>query len=70
MLTTFMGTLGTYAVVRLRFRGKQLMSKSILLIYMFPAIVLVVPLFVIFARMGMRDSLNSLTDVPELATLK
>ncbi|MCL0029413.1 hypothetical protein M1O13_00320 [Dehalococcoidia bacterium] len=46
------------------------MSKSVLLIYMFPAIVLVVPLFVIFARMGMRDSLNSLTDVPELATLK
>lgn len=68
-LTTFLGTLGAYAVARLCFRGKQLMSKSVLLIYMVPAVVLVVPLFVVFARMGMRDSLNSLIIVYVAMTL-
>ena len=36
------------------------MSTSILLIYMFPAIVLVIPLYVIFSRMGLRDSIHVL----------
>jgi len=36
------------------------MSYSILLIYMFPAIVLVIPLYVMFSRVGIRDSINLL----------
>ncbi len=69
VVTTFLGTLGAYAVARLRFRGRELISKSVLLIYMFPAIVLVIPMFVIFARIGMRDSLNSLIIVYVAMTL-
>lgn len=60
VLSVFLATIGAYAVTRLNFRGKSVMSTGILLIYMFPAIVLVIPLYVIFAKMGLRDSLHVL----------
>lgn len=60
ILSLALATVGAYAVTRLRFRGRGFMSSSILLIYMFPAIVLVIPLYVVFARMGLRDSLHAL----------
>jgi multiple sugar transport system permease protein len=60
VLSVTLATVGGYAVTRLRFRGRELMSYSILLIYMFPAIVLVIPLYVMFSRMGFRDSINLL----------
>jgi multiple sugar transport system permease protein len=55
-----LASLGGYAVTRLHFRGQRLMSTSILVIYMFPAIVLVVPLYVLFSSMGLRDSIHVL----------
>ena len=60
VLSLALATVGAYAVTRLRFRGRDFMSSSILLIYMFPAIVLVIPLYVVFAKMGLRDSLHAL----------
>jgi multiple sugar transport system permease protein len=60
LFSVTLATIGGYAVTRLRFRGRRFMSTSILLIYMFPAIVLVIPLYVIFSRMGLRDSINVL----------
>ena len=59
-LSVALATVGGYAVTRLRFRGQSFMSYSILIIYMFPAIVLVIPLYVIFSHMGFRDSVNVL----------
>ncbi|HIJ58192.1 MAG TPA: carbohydrate ABC transporter permease, partial [Deltaproteobacteria bacterium] len=59
-LSVALATVGGYAVTRLRFRGQSFMSYSILIIYMFPAIVLVIPLYVIFSHMGLRDSINVL----------
>jgi multiple sugar transport system permease protein len=60
VLCVTLATVGGYAVTRLHFRGRRVMSYGILLIYMFPAIVLVIPLYVIFSRMGLRDSINVL----------
>jgi len=60
LFSVTLATIGGYAVTRLRFRGRGFMSTSILLIYMFPAIVLVIPLYVIFSRMGLRDSIHVL----------
>ena len=60
VLSVTLATIGGYAVIRLRFRGREFMSYSILLIYMFPAIVMVIPLYVMFSRMGLRDSINLL----------
>ncbi len=60
VLSLALSVMGAYAVTRLRFRGRSLMAHGILVIYMFPAIVLVVPLYVVFAKMGLRDSLHVL----------
>lgn len=60
VLSVTLATVGGYAVTRLHFRGQGFMSYGILLIYMFPAIVLVIPLYAIFSRMGLRDSINIL----------
>lgn len=59
-LSLLLATVGAYAVTRLHFRGQASMSYSILVIYMFPAIVLVIPLYVVFSWMGLRDSIHVL----------
>ncbi len=60
VLSVGLATLGAYAVTRLRFRGQRWMSYGILLIYMFPAIVMAVPLYVLLSKLGLRDSLHVL----------
>lgn len=60
LLSLSLATLGGYAVTRLYFRGQAFMSLSILVIYMFPAIVLVIPLYVVFSWLGLRDSIHVL----------
>ena len=59
-LTLIFAILGAYAVARLSFRGRNVMSSGVLLIYMFPAIVLAIPLYVVFSRLGLRNSLPGL----------
>ncbi len=49
-LTLVLAVPAAYAVTRLQFRGRSAMSWGILLIYMFPAIVIGIPLFVFFVR--------------------
>lgn len=54
-LTLVVSILAAYAATRLEFRGKTMINWSILLIYMVPAIVLAIPLFVLFSRLGLRQ---------------
>ena len=58
-----------YAVARLNFFGKTFLSTSILIIYMFPAIVLVIPLYTIFSQFGLRNSISGLLIVYTATTL-
>lgn len=60
---------GAYAVARLRFPGQAVLSQSILLIYMVPAIVLVVPLYAVFSQVGLRNSLFGLLVVYTATTI-
>jgi multiple sugar transport system permease protein len=69
LLSMTLATLGGYAVTRLKFGAQKLMSTSILLVYMFPAIVLVIPLYVMFSRLGLRDSIHVLVLVYLAQTL-
>jgi len=69
LLTVALATLGAYTLARLRFRGRAFLSRSILLIYMFPAIVLAVPLYVIFTRLQLRNELHGLIIVYLAQTL-
>ena len=69
LFTVTLATLGAYTIARLRFRGRTILSRSILLIYMFPAIVMAVPLFVIFTKLRLRNELHGLIVVYLAQTL-
>ncbi len=60
LLTLIPSIAGAYAVTRLHFPGKNFFAQSILIIYMFPAIVLALPLYAIFSNLGLRDNLIAL----------
>jgi multiple sugar transport system permease protein len=51
---------GAYAVSRLEFFGRRQVSGLFLAVYFFPAILLAVPLFVFYTRIGLRGSLFGL----------
>ncbi len=69
IITLVLAVMGAYAVTRLRFPGREWLSRSILLIYMFPAIVMVIPLYTIFSQLGLRDTLPGLLVVYPATTL-
>jgi multiple sugar transport system permease protein len=54
VVAVILSILGAYAVARLHFRGKELLLNSILLIYLFPGILLIIPLFAMLAQIGDR----------------
>ncbi|HYH32384.1 MAG TPA: carbohydrate ABC transporter permease [Pseudonocardia sp.] len=51
---------GAYAVSRLQFFGRRQISVLFLAVYLFPSILLAVPLFVFFTQIGLRGSLVGL----------
>jgi multiple sugar transport system permease protein len=59
-LTLLVGLPGAYAVSRLDFFGRRQVSGLFLAVYLFPSILLAVPLFVFFTRVGLRGSLIGL----------
>ncbi len=69
LLTLAASIPGAYAISRLRFPGRTAFSRSILLIYMVPAIVLVIPLYAVFSQLGLRDSLLGLMIVYPATTI-
>jgi len=52
VIAVILSTLGAYAIARLRFRGKNLMLNGILLVYLFPGVLLIIPLFAMISRIG------------------
>ena len=69
IITLIFAIPAAYAVARLNFFGKTFLSTSILIIYMFPAIVLVIPLYTIFSQLGLRNSIEGLLIVYTATTL-
>jgi ABC-type glycerol-3-phosphate transport system permease component len=59
-ITVAVATLGAYSLTRFQYRGRQVLATLTLLAYMFPPILLAIPLFVVITRLGMADSLLSL----------
>ena len=58
LIAVILATLGAYAIARLYFKGKNLLLNSILVIYLFPGVLLIIPLFSMVARMGDRIGFN------------
>jgi multiple sugar transport system permease protein len=57
-IAVVLAVFGSYAIARLRFRGKNLMVNAILVVYLFPGILLIIPLFSMLARIGDQIGFN------------
>jgi multiple sugar transport system permease protein len=60
LLTLAVAIPGAYAVSRLPFFGRRRISVLFLAVYLFPSIVMAIPLFVLFTRLQLRGSLVGL----------
>ncbi len=54
LITLAFSVPGAYAVARLRFRGQAVMSRSILMVYMVPMIVLALPIYIAYSMTGLK----------------
>lgn len=69
LITLAVSIPGAYAVSRLRFKGRAALSRSILLIYMVPMIVLALPIYIAFSMFGLRNSLPGLLMIYPVTTI-
>lgn len=63
MITVPMATLASYAIYRLRFPGRVLLLKLFIGAYVFPSILLLIPLFQLMVEIGLINNLLSLVVV-------
>jgi heme exporter protein D len=69
LITLLFSIPGAYAVARLRFRGQRALSRSILLIYMVPMIVLALPIYIAFSMTGLRNSILGIVMIYPVTTI-
>jgi multiple sugar transport system permease protein len=69
LITLLFAIPGAYALARLKFPGKEWFSGSVILIYLIPSIVLVIPLYAVFSQLGLRNSLIGLIIVYPATTI-
>jgi multiple sugar transport system permease protein len=69
LITLLFSIPGAYAVARLRFRGQRVLSRSILLIYMVPMIVLALPIYIAFSITGLRNSILGIVMIYPVTTI-
>ena len=60
LLATAIGTLGAYALARLRFLGRAFMASAVLITYLVPPSILFIPLYAQIRNLGLADSLTGL----------
>lgn len=59
-LSLLASVFGAYAAARLRYKGRAVTNAIVLAVYLFPGIVLAVPLFVMLSRVGLTGNLVGL----------
>jgi len=69
LLTLLFSVPGAYAVARLRFQGQRAFSRSILLIYMVPMIVLALPIYIAFSSLGLRNTITGIVLIYPVTTI-
>jgi multiple sugar transport system permease protein len=60
LVATAIGTLGAYALARLKFLGRAFMSSAVLITYLVPPSILFIPLYAQIRTFGLSDSLAGL----------
>jgi multiple sugar transport system permease protein len=59
-VATAVGTIGAYALARLKFMGRAFMSSAVLITYLVPPAILFIPLYAQIRAFGLSDSLAGL----------
>jgi multiple sugar transport system permease protein len=59
-VATAIGTIGAYALARLRFLGRAFMASAVLITYLVPPSILFIPLYAQIRNLGIADSLTGL----------
>jgi multiple sugar transport system permease protein len=54
LIGIILSTLGAYSIARLQFRGKNIMLNSILIVYLIPGVLLIIPLFAMLSQIGSK----------------
>ena len=52
IIAVILSVFGAYAIARLAFAGKNFLLNGILLVYMFPGVLLIIPLFAMLSKIG------------------
>src|SRR5260370_26780032 len=60
LLSTIIGTLAAYAITRIRFIGRSVVARGIVVAYLLPPALLFIPLFIVLQRLGLIDSITGL----------
>lgn len=63
IITVALATLAAYGLYRLRFPGRQMLFRVILVTYAFPGVLLLVPMYDMMSRLGLVDRLLALVIV-------
>jgi len=60
LVATAIGTIGAYALARLKFLGRAFMASAVLITYLVPPSILFIPLYAQIRNLGLADSLTGL----------
>ncbi len=69
IITLLFSVPGAYAIARFKFAGQGALSRSILLIYMVPMIVLALPIYVVFSTTGLRNTILGIILIYPVTTI-
>lgn len=58
IIAVILAVFGSYAIARLHFKGKNVLLNGILMVYLFPGVLLIIPLFAMLARIGDQLGFN------------
>lgn len=60
LVSTVVASLGAYALTRLRWRGANLFSRTVLVTYLMPGIMMLIPIVQLFSKLGLTNNLLGL----------
>jgi ABC-type glycerol-3-phosphate transport system permease component len=60
VISVAFAAMAAWSLARTRFRGRTLLMRAVLLAYLFPQILIVIPLFTIIARLGLANTYTGL----------
>lgn len=62
-ITLVLASLAAYSVCRCKYRGRELLFRTFISVYIFPRVLLIIPLYVTFTNLGIIDTLLALVIV-------